>query len=101
MSWDDSITMIALVSVPLLIVASFIVDLAAGNRYMQRIDRWNPDYRAEQESTTSPRLSAERHDGPEPGRFHRCPYSGVDLGSPRSGAVRVSSRGRVCRQHRD
>jgi hypothetical protein len=92
--------MMALVTVPLLIVASFIVDLAAGNRHAQRIERWNSDHRSGLESTSGLWPSAENRGGPGPGRSHLCPYSGVRSGLPRSGAVRISSRGRVCRQHR-
>jgi hypothetical protein len=100
MSWDGSVTMIALVSVPLLIVASFIVDLAAGNRYTQRIERWTSEYGSPLESAPSPWLSAEYPDGPNPGRSHRCPHAAVRSDSLRSGAVRISHRGRACRQHR-
>jgi hypothetical protein len=100
MSWDDSATMIALVSVPLIIVASFIVDLAGMNPYRQRADRGTPEHRSELESDPGPWAPATHRNRPGSGRSHRCPYSGVRPDTPDTGVVRVSSRGRVCRQHR-
>jgi hypothetical protein len=100
MSWDDSVAMIALVSVPLLIVASFLVDLAAGNRYTQRMERRTSDHRSPLESFSDLWLAAEYQHGPGNDRSRRCSYAEARSDSPRTGTVQVSSRGRICRQHR-
>ena len=95
MSLDSSATLIALVSVPLLIVASFIVDLAVGHRYAQRIGRWSSGDRNRAESARYHRVPA----GHREGRIRRCPTRDTRTGSPRSGTVRLSDRGRACRVH--
>jgi hypothetical protein len=100
MSWDDSVAMIALVSVPLLIVASFLVDLAAGNRYTQRMERRTSERRSPLELFSDPWLSAWPEDGPVRVRSRGCPYAAVRSDPPRTGSVQVSSRGKLCRQHR-
>jgi hypothetical protein len=99
MSLDGSVTMIALVSVPLLIVASFLVDLAAGHRYTQRFEHWTSSHRPRAEPVHDLWMSAGHRDGPWDGRSRRCSHMAVRAGAARSGTVRLSGGRRVCRRH--
>ena len=100
MSLDDSATMMALVSVPLLIVASFIVDLAAGHRYVDRIERWKAHDRRRLEPVHGLRMTAGHRDDRGNGQVRRFSHPGHQVGAATPASVRQSGGSRVCRAHR-